>query len=84
MLTFGVGVTVVPTWAFPNLWPLDPTMGTALKSLQQTVLLILTNGYVIGCLVGVLLNLLLPVETDHQLIEYEFQRAKDRRERVWW
>lgn len=57
-------------------------MSAAVRSLNQTVMLIFSNGFVIGCVVGVILNLLIPMETDHELIEYEYQKAQQRFEKV--
>jgi len=44
------GSAQVPTWATNNLWPETDGMGSGLKSFVDSVIIILSTGYTIGCL----------------------------------
>jgi len=44
------GPAQVPTWATNNLWPETDGMGSGLKSFVDSVIIILSTGYTIGCL----------------------------------
>lgn len=61
-LGLGLGVTLVPAWATNNLWPVTPGMSTGVRSLRDSVILILSNGFTIGCLTAIALHLILPQE----------------------
>ena len=40
----------MPTWATNNLWPETDGMSSGLKSFVDSVIIILSTGYTIGCL----------------------------------
>jgi uracil-xanthine permease len=61
-LGLGLGVTLVPGWATNNLWPITDGMSTGVRSLRDSVILILSNGFTIGCLTAIALHLILPIE----------------------
>ncbi|KAK9795575.1 hypothetical protein WJX73_005235 [Symbiochloris irregularis] len=63
-LGLGLGVTIVPGWATNHLWPIVPSMSEALRSFRDACILVLSNGFAIGCIASILLHLLLPEESD--------------------
>ena len=63
------GVTIVPQWATPNLWPVQPGESSALYSIQTTVMIILTTGFTLGAIVGMILHLLMPGESSTAYLE---------------
>ena len=63
------GVTIVPQWATPNLWPVQPGESSALYSIQTTVMIILTTGFALGAIVGMILHLLMPRESSTAYLE---------------
>lgn len=67
--TYYIGVTVVPAWATPNLWPSLPADASFIGSLQDTVIIILTTGFALGAIVGILLHALMPQESSVAYIQ---------------
>eukprot|EP00877_Chromochloris_zofingiensis_P003759 jgi/Chrzof1/13384/Cz07g31020.t1 len=61
-LGLGLGVTLVPQWAYNALWPVTPGMNDGLKGLREAIILVLETGFCLGAVVAVILNLLLPEE----------------------
>lgn len=58
----GLGVTLVPGWATNNLWPVTKGMSTGVRSFRDSCILVLSNGFTIGCVVAIALHLILPIE----------------------
>ncbi|DBB13713.1 TPA: hypothetical protein ACH3X3_000728 [Trebouxia sp. C0006] len=58
----GLGVTIVPNWATNNLWDVYPTTGTGLAGFRNACILVLSNGFSVGCIISVLLHLALPFD----------------------
>jgi uracil-xanthine permease len=61
-LGLGLGVTLVPGWAENNLWPVTDGMSDGVRSFRDSIILILSNGFTIGCLTAIALHLILPQE----------------------
>ncbi|KAL3148343.1 hypothetical protein ABBQ38_013800 [Trebouxia sp. C0009 RCD-2024] len=58
----GLGVTIVPNWATNNLWNVYPTTSSGLAGFRNACILVLSNGFSVGCIVSVLLHLILPFD----------------------
>ncbi|KAK9845023.1 hypothetical protein WJX74_009785 [Apatococcus lobatus] len=67
----GLGVTLVPDFIANNFWGANHH-SQGLNSFRNAVVLVLSNGFSIGCLSAVALNLLLPYEqsTEMQNVSY--------------
>lgn len=62
-LGLGLGVTIRPGFATNNLWPITAGMSTGVRSLRDSVIVILENGFTLGCVAAIALHLLLPLES---------------------
>ena len=66
----GVGVTLWPAWARMALWPIDGHMadgsklGEAKRGVRDSIILILSTGFVFGFFVAFSLNMILPHDKD--------------------
>lgn len=70
----GMGVTLVPAWAnitgqaaYPfegNFWPVNPAWSPSFRGFRDSLIIVLTNGFSIGGLIAMVLNLLLPFDKD--------------------
>ncbi|KAL0033065.1 hypothetical protein WJX79_000796 [Trebouxia sp. C0005] len=58
----GLGVTIVPNWATNNLWDVYPTTASGLAGFRNACILVLSNGFSVGCIISVLLHLALPFD----------------------
>lgn len=75
-LGIGLGVNLVPSWvnisgqsSYPlqgNLWPVNPRWSSSYRGFRDAVILILSNGFSVGGLLALILNLILPFENDEK------------------
>ncbi|MCJ1422972.1 hypothetical protein MMC29_000853 [Sticta canariensis] len=63
-LGLGLGVTIVPGWATNHLWPVVDSMSEGLRSFRDACILVLSNGFAVGCLITIILHLIIPEEHD--------------------
>lgn len=71
-LGIGLGVNLVPSWVnisgqsnYPfegNLWPVNPGWSASYRGFRDAIILILSNGYSVGGLLALILNLILPFD----------------------
>ncbi len=61
-LSLGVGVSLVPQWAANALWPCTGC-SEGVHGLRDAVIIVLEEGFCIGALIAIFLNLVLPMET---------------------
>ncbi|KAK9809309.1 hypothetical protein WJX73_003576 [Symbiochloris irregularis] len=60
----GIGVTIVPNFATAHLWLISDNASAGIRALHDSIILILSTGYVLGWLTAMLLNLIVPAEVD--------------------
>lgn len=75
-LGIGLGVNLVPSWVnisgqsnYPfqgNLWPVNPRWSPSYRGFRDAIILILTNGFSVGGLLALILNLVLPFDNDEK------------------
>lgn len=58
----GLGVILVPQWARGALWKLDPMADSVTRGLYNTLMMIIGEGFVLGALVAIICNLIIPEE----------------------
>lgn len=58
----GLGTTLVPGWATNSLWPVTPTMSSAMHGFRDACVEVLSSGYSLGFIVAIVLHLLLPLD----------------------
>ena len=73
-LALGVGTALVPAFSSPGIgasaekpnqwWPYNPDMSDALNSFRVGVMIAVNTPYFIGSFVAILLNLLVPVDSE--------------------
>jgi hypothetical protein len=61
-LALGVGVSLVPQWAANALWPCTGC-SEGVHGLRDALIIVLEEGFCIGALIAIFLNLVLPMET---------------------
>lgn len=75
-LGIGLGVNLVPSWvnisgqsSYPfqgNLWPVNPGWSPSYRGFRDAIILILSNGFSVGGLLALTLNLILPFDNDEK------------------
>lgn len=83
-LGIGLGVNLVPSWvnisgqsSYPlqgNLWPVNPRWSSGYRGFRDAVILILSNGFSVGGLLALILNLILPLDIDNDEKELPIQQ----------
>jgi uracil-xanthine permease len=75
-LGIGLGVNLVPAWInitgqqeYPNqgnFWPRNPNWNSGYAGFRDAIIILLSNGFSIGGLIALSLNLLLPIDRDEK------------------
>ncbi|KAH9304470.1 hypothetical protein KI387_008874 [Taxus chinensis] len=75
-LGIGLGVNLVAAWVnisgqsnYPfqgNLWPVDPGWTAGYRGFRDAIILVLSNGFSVGGLLALVLNLILPFDDDEK------------------
>lgn len=76
VLAIGVGVSIVPGWATNNLWPSEG-LSSGVEGLRDAIINILSEGYAIGAILGIILDTILPMETPNVVPEPEVDARED-------
>uniref|UniRef100_A0A0D6QX84 Xanthine/uracil permease n=1 Tax=Araucaria cunninghamii TaxID=56994 RepID=A0A0D6QX84_ARACU len=75
-LGIGLGVNLVSAWVnisgqsnYPlqgNLWPVNPDWSASYRGFRDAIILVLSNGFSVGGLLALVLNLVLPFDDDEK------------------
>ncbi len=75
-LGWGLAVELLPNFVDQNLWPATPDMSPTMKGLNDSVQIVLTKGFMLGTIISITLNLLLPYDDDTEG-DYKTKQVKD-------
>ncbi|GAQ90200.1 xanthine/uracil transporter [Klebsormidium nitens] len=70
----GVGATLVPNWGTNDLWPVTPSMSTFVKSLRNSVTIIMGTGFALAFVIAVICHNILPEEEDPAALRLAYKR----------
>jgi xanthine/uracil permease len=70
-LGWGLAVELLPNFVDQNLWPATPDMSPTMKGLNDSVQIVLTKGFMLGTIISITMNLLLPYDDDSDANDYK-------------
>ena len=74
--SFGIGTITVPQWFNnPNFWNCNAIESPGVRGVCDAVILTLSTGYAVGCLVALILNAVLPAEEEAEIPTYEIDET---------